>query len=443
VSTKAALQAVWDTAKFYGAAGPGAKKEARDFFSATGAGRLSAEMQEALAARPEVAARISDHLLKFYGFTGTEFYNRLYSAFAGKRYAEHLADKLQKSGEMGWRSPQYRAELKKLGFEAADIEALIKDGPLTAKNAEKLAEASFEMTRLTQFMTESFFLPGSWSNPAVRLLTQFKNFSYNQSSLLYNEPMKQAYNFMKSGGKTGDLMPLIKTAVILPLAGAAIYHFKKEGTSKLFGLTFYEKMLAGKSEPLKWFSYIFNAGGFGIGSDIVASLAMGKSGLANLIGGPTISDIAELAGAAADTYKDLSKGLDWTKNRAETIGFYWARFGGKTSPTAKIILNKIFPEYKRVTDLNQWSRVAREFYKKYKETYMLKGPEVADEIWQAFMETQGKEYEEFTAKIGTPRRLTKPTRREIETWWEEQGAPPSERVPMSGKKGGMLGEFYY
>jgi GNAT superfamily N-acetyltransferase len=451
MTSKAAIEAIWDTAKFFGAAGPEAKKQAREFFSETGAGRMSADMQAAMATHPQKYAAIADIMLKGYGFTGTEFYNRLYSSFAGKRYAEHLAEKLNKSGEMGWRSPQYIAELKKLGLDAADVERLIKDGPLTKENAEKLAEAGYNMTRITQFMTDNFFLPSTWANPGVRILTQFKNFAYNQTSLLYNEPVKQAANFIKSGAKraitgkgevTGDLTPLLKTAAILPVAGAIVYHLKKEMYKDL-GITFYEKMLAGKSEPMKWFSYIFNAGGFGIGSDIVTSVAMGKAGLTNLIGGPTMSDLAELGDAVMKTWGDLSKGGKWAAHRKESIGGYWARFGGRLSPTARVIMSQFSGEYKKVTSFNQWSRLVRDFYRKYKETYMLESPAVAEEIWQGFMETQGKDYEEATAKMGQRRKLQKPTRREIKAWWDEMGAAPSERVPMPGKKQRDLGEFYY
>ena len=452
ITSKAAVEALWDTAKFFGAGGAEAKKQAREFFSGTGAGRLSADMQAAMSSRPEMYSAYADALLKLYGFTGTEFYNRLYSSFAGKRYAEHLADKLHKSGELGWRSPQYIAELKKMGLDAPDVERLMRDGPLTKENVEKLAEAGYNMTRITQFMTDNFFLPSTWANPGVRILTQFKNFAYNQTSLLYNEPVKQAARFIKTGAQrlagkggevTGDLAPLLKTAAILPIAGSIVYHLKKE-LYKDLGITFYEKMLAGKSEPLKWFSYIFNAGGFGIGSDIVTSVAMGKAGLTNLIGGPTVSDIAELGDAVMKTWGDLSKGSKWASHRAETIQGYWTRFGGRISPTAKIILNQFFGEYKKVTDFNQWSRLVRDFYRKYKETYMLESPAVAEEIWQAFMNTQGRDYEEAMAKMGQRRKLEKPTKREIRAWWDEMGSAPSERVPMPGKKkGATLGEFYY
>jgi hypothetical protein len=453
VTGKASVQAIWDSLTFFGAGGAEAKKAARDFFSETGSGRLSADLQRAMSNRPGDFSRYADALLKAYGFTPTEMYNRIYSSFAGKRYAEHLADKLQKTGGLGWRSPQYMAELKKLGFSEADIELLIKDGPLTPVNVEKLAEAGYNMTRMTQFMTDSFFLPSTWANPGVRILTQFKNFAYNQTSLLYNEPVKQAARFIKTtaqrlatgeGEITGDLTPLLKTALMLPLAGAAVYHAKKE-LYKKFGLTFYEKMLAGKSEPMKFFAYIFNAGGFGIASDIVGSIAMGKAGLANLIGGPTVSDISEVVDATMKSWKEIGVSIEnknpkWLAQRGATIGQYWARAGGRISPVSKIILGAFFGEYRKVTSANQWSRLVRDFYRKYKETYMLQSPVIAEEIWQGFMNTQGAEYQEAVGRT-----LQKPTPREIKRWWQEMGEAPSERVPMTGKKkkGESLGEFYY
>jgi hypothetical protein len=448
VTTRAGLESLWDAAKFYGLAGPEAKKAARAFFSETGAGRLSADLQQAMAVKTDYSAVVADVLLKFYGFTPTEFNNRIISSFAGKRYAEHLAEKLQKTGGGGWRSPQYIAELKKLGLNEADVQRLIEGGALTKISAEKLADASYNMTRITQFLTESFFLPSSWGKWYIRPFIQFKNFAYNQTSLLYNEPIKQAARFIKTGterlvtGKgdvLGDLTPLLKTAICLPLAGAAVYHIKKEGYKEL-GLTFYQDLLAGKSKPIRFMMYIFNAGGFGIATDILTSLGMGKSGMVNMIGGPSVSDLAEFGDAMVKTWNEIAVGPKWAGHRAKTIAGYWERFAGRTSPMAKTILSNLFHEYQKVNDLTQWSRLGRDFYRTYKQTYMLKGASVAEEIWQGFMNTQGKEYEEATG-----RKLEKPTDREIKRWWQEMGEDPSERVPLSGKKkkGESLGEFYY
>jgi hypothetical protein len=448
ITSKAGLESLWDAAKFYGLAGPEAKKATRDFFSGTGAGRLSADLQQAMATNPGHAAVVADVLLKFYGFTPTEFNNRVISAFAGKRYAEHLAEKLEKTGGMGWRSPQYIAELKKLGLGESDIQRLIDGGPLTKISAEKLADASYNMTRLTQFLTDSFFLPSTWGKWYVRPFIQFKNFAYNQSSLLYNEPIKQAARFIKTGAERavtgkgevlGDLAPLLKTAIMLPVAGAFVFHFKKEAYKQL-GITFYQDMLAGKSKPLRFMMYAFNAGGFGIATDIVTSLGMGKSGLVNMIGGPSVSDLAEFGDAVVKTWSEIKVGPKWAGHRAKTIAGYWERFAGRTSPTAKVILGAFFNEYQKVNSNTQWSRLARDFYREYKQTYMLKGASVAEEIWQGFMNTQGKEYEDATG-----RKLEKPTDKEVKRWWQEMGEDPSERVPMAGKKkkGETLGEFYY
>lgn len=460
ITSKAGIQALWDAAKFYGAAGPEAKKAARDFFSETGAGRLSADLQQAMSVKKDYSAAVSDVLLKFYGFTPTEFNNRIISSFAGKRYAEHLAEKLQKTGGMGWRSPQYIAELKKLGLSEADVQQLIEGGGLTKISAEKLADASYNMTRITQFMTDSFFLPSTWGKWYIRPFVQFKNFAYNQTSLLYNEPVKQAAHFVKNGLKrgmgelgvekykgtevVGDLTPLLKSAIMLPLAGAFVFHFKKEAYKKL-GLTFYQDMIAGKSKPLRFMMYAFNAGGFGIATDILTSIGMGKSGLVNMIGGPSVSDIAEFGDAIVKTWGEIKVGPKWAGHRAKTIAGYWERAAGRTSPMAKIILGAFFNEYQKVNSSTQWSRLARDFYREYKQTYMLKGASVAEELWQGFMSTQGKEYEEATAKMGDPRKLEKPTPKEIKRWWQEMGENPSERVPMAGKKkkGESLGEFYY
>lgn len=433
ISTRSAVEALWDSAKYYGVAGKKAKAKQREFFSKTGASTLKQAVQLAMMESPAKVSGLADIMLKAHLFTGTEFFNALYSASAGARKTIHLSEKLYKGRGKSWRSPFYRQELKKMGLSDADIERIIKDGPLTSENVKELADASFHMRRYTQFLADAFHLPKSWGSPAGRLITQFKNFAYNQSGMLWNEPVRGAYEFAKSGGRKGDITKLMKAMIALPLAGAAVTHFKKWLYPKM-GIHFYEELMAGKSWPFKMIVYMLNTGNLGLAADVIMSFEFGKAGLVSLMGGPTISDISQFAQALSSTTKEVitsieNKNPKWIAHRAKTIQSYWLKFGERLSPDMRLPIQNFFKSYKDAKSAANWTQLVQRAYKKYKQIYKLQSPAKAEEFWRAFIETQGKEYREIFEK--TPK---KPTPKEIEKWWEEQAVSPAERMKMSGTK---------
>jgi hypothetical protein len=290
----------------------------------------------------------------------------------------------------------------------------------------------FEMRKQTQFLSDAFHLPKLWSHPVGRLATQFKNFAYNQTRLLLTEPLAESWKFAKTWGREGDLSKLVKAMIILPAAGAAVTKAKEE-TYKLLGIHFYENLLAGKSWPFKYLIYMANAGALGIVADSIGALAFGSKGITQLMGGPTFSDIAGVLEATGKSMNEVwtavkNKNPGWLAHRGKAIGEYWLRVGERISPDAKILIQNLFQEWKAAKAAINWSQVYRNATKTYKETYKLKGQYEANQFWDAWMATQGREYNELFSK--TP---DKPTEKEIDEWWEEQGKPTVERLHLPGK----------
>jgi hypothetical protein len=452
-------ETIKEVGKYYGVGGEEAKVAARETFSSSGAARYRQDFRLAAMEDPGTMSRYADILLKYRGFTGTEYWNALFAGTAGMKYAKTLAEKLQKGKGESWRSPFYKSELKRLGFSEGDIEFLIKEGTWTPELAQKVADAGFRVRAATQFLADSFYLPKSWSKPVegwaggpgglIRLATQYKNFPYNQSVLIARN-IRDAARFMKpfktvdgkrefSFGREGDITKILKMIPMLMLAGTAITKVKKE-VYPVFGIHFYEELLAGKSWPAKWWIHLLNAGGLGLVSDMIFAAAYGKSGLLGFVGGPTFSDTFNAIDAVYKTGEEFAESFKrrnatWVIHRGRAIAEYWAEFGARLSPELKISLSNFFAPYKNIKTLTNWNQVAGSAYEEYRMLYKTRSVAEAEEFWRAFMATQGKEYEDMTYDyLGERRTLQKPTPKQIERWWEDEGKWKYEKVKMRGRK---------
>ena len=66
----------------------------------------------------------------------------------------------------------------------------------------------------TQFKTDVTELPLFWTSEPGRLLTQYKRFQFKSGQLVKDEILKEAVK--------GNVMPLARAAMILPIAGGAV-----------------------------------------------------------------------------------------------------------------------------------------------------------------------------------------------------------------------------
>jgi len=427
VSTKAALQGLMDSMKAIRDT-----SKMKEYFMKSGARTMKSALREALMEDRSKINGFADMVLKVHLFSGTEYWNALYAAMTGGRKAIEVSGKLAARPE-AYRAKAWEDELRKLGVEDADI-AQIKGGKPIEMGSSQYLRAMFEMRKNTQFLSDAFHLPKAWSNPLGRLATQFKNFAYNQTRLILTEPVAEAWKFAKTNGREGSVSKLMKAMIILPAAGAAITKAREE-TYKVFGIHFYEELMAGKSWPVKYLIFLANAGSLGIATDILGAIGYGTKGMAQIIGGPSASDLMSFTEALGNTWGEVktavaNKSPGWISHRGTAIREYWLRPLERVSPDMRIIIQNFFKNWKDAKEATNWSAVYKEATKTYKEAYKLKGEYEANQFWEAWMATQGQEYTDIFGK--TPR---KPTAKEIEQWWEEMGKPTVERMNMPGTSG--------
>lgn len=148
------------------------------------------------------AEGIGSKVLRYTGFSPIEKFNRIFSANVGKFYAEEQLAKLLRNPADG----AARSSLRLLGV---DIEAALKSGVVSEGD---LLRAGKRVSDLTQFRSTVAELPVHWKrSPAMRILTMYKQFAFNQSRFIKDFAIKPALQ--------GELRPLAYMAFAFPLVG--------------------------------------------------------------------------------------------------------------------------------------------------------------------------------------------------------------------------------
>lgn len=244
-------------------------------------------------------AKLARGALDKFGFTKSEKTNRVFAANIGKQYI------LIESGKI-LKNPFDKAAgkaLKELGIDPLDV---IKfNGPtdvMLAQASEKILmsgaardmvmRGSNKFTKITQFGRGALDLPITWNSEIGKTLTQFKNFSYNQSIFLYDQ-------IIKKGVLKGNFTPLMDFMVSYGLSGEIIADIRSPITGKERP-DMYE-------EPIqRYFENLLYAGGLGLWTDYIQ--AGGRvDRVKEFAEGP---NIALVAGATALPIQEL---MYWAK----------------------------------------------------------------------------------------------------------------------------------
>lgn len=208
------------------------------------------------------------------GFGKVERFNRTVAAWAGKGYAEDLAQQAAQGSSKAINA------LAKLGLDPQAV--IARGGQL---DEQELVTAARRIVERTQFKVDPQDLPGWASSPWGKVLTQFKSFSYNQTAFLTREVIQPALK--------GDVAPLVRFLTLAVPTGAAIKETKNILQNR-----------DSEENPVKRVQqYYSQAGGLGLAGDVVTglfpqngkylpqdravSLALGT------IGGPTVGNVAE------------------------------------------------------------------------------------------------------------------------------------------------------
>jgi len=152
--------------------------------------------------------RMLERYLRAVGFTPTERANRIIAANAGAVYAKRLLNELRLNP--GHR--RARAGLEELGI---DPNAARRRGKLTA---DEVLLAAKKFSDLTQFRSRPEDMPAFASTPSGKVFFQFKQFSYNQTRLLYRTLVRELMR--KEFGRA--FRNLLILAVVFPMAGEVI-----------------------------------------------------------------------------------------------------------------------------------------------------------------------------------------------------------------------------
>jgi hypothetical protein len=202
-------------------------------------------------------------VIRASGFPTVMKYNRIFASVYGRELAKDLVDEYAVN-----KSPTIARKLAQLGIDA--------DGAVErGLSLQDLYRASSRTSELTMFNFDVEHLPLAWrDSPLHRLLSQYKPWIYMQSVFLKDNVLKPAVKFAATGGREGEIRPLVYMALLFPTFG--------EVTADLYSL-----LTRGSFEdrpPMKYWvdravENISFVGGFGILHDLVYTLTSWQSGL--------------------------------------------------------------------------------------------------------------------------------------------------------------------
>jgi len=251
--------------------------------------------------------KAAEIVLKRSGFNFVERMNRAVASNAGKYFADETFAKLQNKPN----SAGLRRALEKMNI---NVDEALNRGSLTPDDQLRAGQA---IVNRTQFKTDPSETPLFWSSDAGRLLTQFKKFAFKSSQFLKDEILKEGFK--------GNLKPLIRAGVVLPVAGAV-------ATKAKDALRFGDQ---GQSDETIA-DFVAATGVFGLFTDFIAN--KGRSSVSGIkyIAGPTVGDIGDFWDVAKQTRNRLVNGED---EPGKPLGKFMARNIPIVGPSIRNIFN--------------------------------------------------------------------------------------------------------
>lgn len=220
-------------------------------------------------------------VMKMTGFTRMDHFLRKYSALTAKEYIPQLVNKLVNN-------PGNKAaaiELEHLGY---DVSKILRNKGLSA---EELNVGAKRFADVTQGAPDTTTLPYYWTSPGGKLFAQFKNFSYLIG--------KQNASLLKRALKTGNVARLGEMAVGIPITGYVIGELRKamvgESNSEITGNEGMDKVI----------NVVANATAFGPSIDLFLQALQGPNKLKQFFLPISISNAAEVGGAAGKSLKEM------------------------------------------------------------------------------------------------------------------------------------------
>lgn len=253
--------------------------------------------------------------LSYTGFNYVEQMNRVLAANAGIVRGEQLVRNALRPGGGG----RLTQEMIRRNIKEAD---LLNWKNLGGKFAEESAERiGLAASDATQHATHWKDLPIGWQDPMMKIMTQYKNFIYQQTRFLLKDVLRPAKEYFESGGHQGSLAPLMRAGVTFGIA-AEVTAFTRDQVKMVAakGTNSISEFLGGgdilEYEPREredqWFFQLLrdslHVGALGIAGDLVERASY--KDLSGWLLGPTFGDATDFVEEAAATVGRMSKGKD-------------------------------------------------------------------------------------------------------------------------------------
>jgi hypothetical protein len=227
-----------------------------------------------------LGTKLARGVLKGTGFLAVEKANRMIAANAGILFAEDLFRKLA-TQRLHKRAGAWRSHLEKMGV---NVDEALKIGELSREDLLKSAQS---ITNRTQFRIDSTELPLFWTSPLGRTLTQFKSFGFKSGQFAKNDILKPALAYVASDGAQGDIQPLLRALVLMPLAGGTVEKVREvlRGGSR-----------SEQQSVIRQVAEAYAAvGTFGLAFDAIVGPSYSPESAISTLFGPTVSDLGQVA----------------------------------------------------------------------------------------------------------------------------------------------------
>jgi hypothetical protein len=245
-------------------------------------------------------------------FNPVERLNRILGSNAGIMRAEQLARRELGAGGTG----KLTTEMVRRGMKESDLLDFKRLGKFTDEAAERIG---FKASEATQHATHWKDIPIGWQDPFMRIMTQYKNFIYQQTRFLLRDVLRPAKEYFETGGHQGSLAPLLRAGVTFGIAAETTAFLRDQAKKGGAGIINYAAGLAG-GDPLiehepreredQWYFQLLrdslHVGALGIAGDLVERASYRD--LSDWFLGPTFGDLTgfveESAGAIGRYSKD-------------------------------------------------------------------------------------------------------------------------------------------
>ena len=270
-------------------------------------------------------------------FNPVERMNRILGANAGIKRGEQLIKQALRPGGGG----KLTTDMVRRGIKESDLLDWNRMGKLTEEGAERIG---FKASEATQHATHWKDLPVGWQDPFMRIMTQYKNFIYQQTRFLSRDVLRPAAEYFQTNGHQGSLAPLMRAGVTFGIAAETTAFLRDQGKGAAATIANFLGQKAGVGDVLEytpreredqWFLQLLNdslhVGALGIAGDLVERASFRD--LSSWLLGPTFGDLTGLIEEGAATVGRASRGKDqpWQS---------WLQSGFRRIPFAPGIIPK-------------------------------------------------------------------------------------------------------